>query len=165
MASLKRNQNPGNDGLIHRSSRMPNTIPGLSRFPCGVLLAQHRIEDVILEEIKKYPVVEIRRKVEPCSIEIDSTKGDDQDAYAVTVKVSRVTKDQPNGVVTYGMKALAQGSVDPPSAYMDQDQSYRETIQAKYIIGCDGAHSWTRKQLGFRMEGEQTEYVWGVLGA
>jgi len=38
-----------------------------------------------------------------------------------------------------------------------------EVIHAKYMIGCDGAHSWTRRQLGFQMEGEQTNFIWGVL--
>lgn len=38
-----------------------------------------------------------------------------------------------------------------------------ETIRAKYMIGCDGAHSWTRRQLEFTMEGEQTDLIWGVL--
>ena len=36
-------------------------------------------------------------------------------------------------------------------------------ISAKYMIGCDGAHSWTRRQLGFIMQGEQTDFIWGVL--
>ena len=27
----------------------------------------------------------------------------------------------------------------------------------------DGAHSWVRNQLGFRLEGESTDYIWGVL--
>lgn len=31
------------------------------------------------------------------------------------------------------------------------------------MIGCDGAHGWTRRQLGFQMEGEQTDFIWGVL--
>jgi phenol 2-monooxygenase len=39
----------------------------------------------------------------------------------------------------------------------------RETVRAKYMIGCDGAHSWTRTQLGYSLEGEQTDYIWGVL--
>jgi phenol 2-monooxygenase len=63
-----------------------------------------------------------------------------------------------------------------------------EVIKAKYLIGCDGAHSWTRRTLGIQMIGEQTsafchgpaappdlyshpssqcadivDYVWGVL--
>ncbi len=31
------------------------------------------------------------------------------------------------------------------------------------MIGCDGAHSWTRRQLGFHMQGEQTDFIWGAL--
>lgn len=32
-----------------------------------------------------------------------------------------------------------------------------EIVKADYIIGCDGAHSWRRWQLGFEMDGEQTD--------
>jgi 2-polyprenyl-6-methoxyphenol hydroxylase-like FAD-dependent oxidoreductase len=35
-----------------------------------------------------------------------------------------------------------------------------EVVKAKYMIGCDGAHSWTRRQIGFTMEGEQTDFIW-----
>ena len=38
-----------------------------------------------------------------------------------------------------------------------------EVVQAKYVVGCDGAHSWVRKQLGYELEGEPTDYIWGVL--
>lgn len=37
-----------------------------------------------------------------------------------------------------------------------------EVIRAKYVIGADGARSWTRKQLGFKMEGIRTKSVWAV---
>ena len=46
----------------------------------------------------------------------------------------------------------------------DEDGSVPcEEIKTKYLIGTDGAHSWTRGQLGFTMEGEQTDFVWGVV--
>jgi phenol 2-monooxygenase len=32
------------------------------------------------------------------------------------------------------------------------------------MVGCDGAHSWVRRQLGFQLEGEPTDFIWGVLG-
>ena len=38
-----------------------------------------------------------------------------------------------------------------------------ETVHAKYMVGCDGAHSWTRRQLGFEMEGEHKDLAWGVM--
>ena len=31
-----------------------------------------------------------------------------------------------------------------------------EVVRAKFVVGCDGAHSWVRKSMGFTMDGEQT---------
>lgn len=62
-------------------------------------------------------------------------------------------------------------------------QAKTEVVHAKYIIGSDGrpicagvddvvlfplffslgAHSWVRKRFGIAMEGEQTEFMWGVV--
>ena len=38
-----------------------------------------------------------------------------------------------------------------------------EIIKAKYLLGCDGGHSWTRRQVGLPLEGEQSDHVWGVI--
>jgi 2-polyprenyl-6-methoxyphenol hydroxylase-like FAD-dependent oxidoreductase len=32
------------------------------------------------------------------------------------------------------------------------------------MIGCDGAHSWARNQLGYKLEGEQTDSIWYEKG-
>lgn len=37
-----------------------------------------------------------------------------------------------------------------------------ERVLAKYVVGCDGAHSWTRRQIGCVMEGDHTDFVWSV---
>jgi phenol 2-monooxygenase len=36
-----------------------------------------------------------------------------------------------------------------------------EHIHAKYVVGCDGAHSWLRKQLDVVLEGDLTDSVFG----
>ena len=36
-------------------------------------------------------------------------------------------------------------------------------MNAKYVIGCDGARSWTRRALGFELHGEATDFIWGVM--
>ncbi|KAL8985987.1 MAG: hypothetical protein Q9177_004285 [Variospora cf. flavescens] len=140
---------------------MSNTIRGLSRFPCGVLLAQHRIEAVFLEEINKFPNVEIRHNVEPISVKMDSDHSQVPNPDAVTVTLRRarggLSSEHP---VTNGFD---EAPTPRPHSAVDQSQVYNETIKAKYVIGCDGAHSWTRAQLGFFMDGEQTDYIWGVL--
>jgi phenol 2-monooxygenase (NADPH) len=43
---------------------------------------------------------------------------------------------------------------------MNGKAGMKETVRPKYMIGCDGTYSWTRKQLGFELEGEQTDYIW-----
>ncbi|KAJ4286587.1 hypothetical protein N0V88_007949 [Collariella sp. IMI 366227] len=35
--------------------------------------------------------------------------------------------------------------------------------QAKYVLGCDGAHSIIRRSLGYKMVGDSTDSVWGVM--
>ncbi|KAK5219661.1 hypothetical protein LTR72_008045 [Exophiala xenobiotica] len=40
-----------------------------------------------------------------------------------------------------------------------KDQIFR----AKYVLGCDGAHSMVRRSLGYQMVGDSTDAVWGVM--
>ncbi|CAI4219777.1 unnamed protein product [Parascedosporium putredinis] len=35
--------------------------------------------------------------------------------------------------------------------------------RAKYVLGCDGAHSQVRKSLGFKMVGDSSDAVWAVM--
>lgn len=59
--------------------------------------------------------------------------------------------------------SLAKDDTDDLIRKSKGKEGTTETVRAKYMIGCDGAHSWTRRQLGFHMEGEQTDFIWGVL--
>ena len=38
-----------------------------------------------------------------------------------------------------------------------------KVYEAKYALGCDGAHSVIRKSLGYKMVGDSTDAVWGVM--
>ncbi|CDO68377.1 hypothetical protein BN946_scf184815.g24 [Trametes cinnabarina] len=44
-----------------------------------------------------------------------------------------------------------------------EHQGDSEIVKAKFVLGADGAHSWVRKSLGISMDGEQTDYIWGVV--
>jgi phenol 2-monooxygenase len=46
---------------------------------------------------------------------------------------------------------------------VDYHEIRSETVRAKFVLGADGAHSWVRKSFGIALDGESTEYIWGVL--
>ncbi|KAG9080362.1 hypothetical protein FRC06_006685, partial [Ceratobasidium sp. 370] len=55
-----------------------------------------------------------------------------------------------------------------PTAYtatvtLEDVNGIAKTVKAKYVLGCDGAHSWTRAQLGIDMVGEHCDDVWGLI--
>jgi 2-polyprenyl-6-methoxyphenol hydroxylase-like FAD-dependent oxidoreductase len=45
---------------------------------------------------------------------------------------------------------------------VNDDGAKRETVFARYVIGADGAHSWTRRTLGINMEGDQTSKLFKI---
>jgi phenol 2-monooxygenase len=49
-------------------------------------------------------------------------------------------------------------------SFTDKAKGTTRKIKAKYVVGCDGAHSMVRKVMpGVVMEGESTDANWGVL--
>ncbi|KAI1821625.1 FAD binding domain-containing protein [Xylaria intraflava] len=172
--------NPDSTGRIRRNDRHPNNITGLSRFTEAVL-HQGRIEGFFLNGIAaSYPhpanpahTTKIERMVIPTSLSIDEEKVDDDDAYPVTVTLRHLTEEE--ATPTQRLSNLSDGlfrsnlAGDDVASMIEESEKRKdareEVIQAKYVVGCDGAHSWTRKTLGkdFEMHGEMTEYIWGVL--
>ena len=39
----------------------------------------------------------------------------------------------------------------------------QEAVQAKYVVGCDGARSAVRKSMGYALKGEAARQLWGVM--
>jgi phenol 2-monooxygenase len=113
-----------------------------------------------MEYVRARKHVEMKRKTIPTSFEIDYTTIDNHDAFPIRVKLENVPPD-PN---------TPFDGVDVPSSELSEAQSddsgyagMGTMVEAKYILGCDGAHSWLRKQLGLRLEGETYDDSWGVL--
>ncbi|KAI1773935.1 putative phenol 2-monooxygenase [Hypoxylon cercidicola] len=166
--------NPGPDGVIRRSDRIPDTVVGLSRFQ-QIVIHQGRVERFFLDNIKKYSkdTIHVERGVLPESLEIDKAKVEDESAYPVTVTLRHLTDEEaaPEQQVT-GSKA-SDGLFRSNLVYDDDENDLiqkskaragtGEVVHAKYVIGCDGARSWTRRALGFELKGEATDFIWGVL--
>lgn len=45
----------------------------------------------------------------------------------------------------------------------DKREGELRTVRAKYLVGCDGAHSKVRKAIGREMVGQQAAHAWGVM--
>ncbi|GAM88343.1 hypothetical protein ANO11243_063760 [Dothideomycetidae sp. 11243] len=166
--------NPGPDGRIQRRDRMPDTPPGISRFTESVLHQGH-IETFFLDNIEKYGDMngrpfKVERGVLPIDMHLNHDLVDDPDAYPVTLTLRHLTAEESTPEQSKAGNGVSDGLFRSNLAPDDTDDLTRkssgrreETLRAKYVIGCDGAHSWTRKQLGFKLEGEPTDYIWGVL--
>jgi phenol 2-monooxygenase len=80
----------------------------------------------------------------------------------------RKTKEQ--GVV-YGVKvkgvSVDEEKVGDPETHcvkvFAEKDGKEETYEARYVLGCDGAHSTVRRSLGYTMIGDTTDTVWGVM--
>lgn len=119
------------------------------------------------------PPLKVERMVLPTSLSIDESTVDDDDAYPVSVTLRHLTEEE--ATPTQRLSNLSDGlfrsnlAGDDVGEMLNQSQGRdavrEETVKAKYVVGCDGAHSWTRKALGpeFEMEGEMTDFIWGVL--
>ncbi len=44
-----------------------------------------------------------------------------------------------------------------------KDGARTETVCARYVVGCDGAHSAVRQALGYALEGKSARQLWGVM--
>ncbi|KAF3939089.1 hypothetical protein ABW19_dt0209976 [Dactylella cylindrospora] len=161
--------NPDEGGVIRRTRRVPDTPQGFSRFT-ECVLHQGRMERFFLNHLKENgDRIRVERPLIPSSLSIDESKVEDPTAYPVTLHLRHLTDEEatpsqgnniPNGLFRSNLTA---DDTDDLIRKASGKEGTEEIVNAKYVIGCDGAHSWTRKQLGYKMEGEHTEIIWGVL--
>ncbi|GAW27210.1 putative FAD binding domain-containing protein [Rosellinia necatrix] len=172
--------NPNSDGRIQRHNRAPDNVADLSRFTESVL-HQGRMESFFLDAIAaSYPhpanpacQIKVERMVIPTSLSIDEEKVDDDEAYPITVTLRHLSEEEATPAqrlsnLNDGLfrSNLTADNVPSTIEHTNGRKDMREeTVKAKYVIGCDGAHSWTRNTLGkdFEMRGEMTDFIWGVL--
>jgi 2-polyprenyl-6-methoxyphenol hydroxylase-like FAD-dependent oxidoreductase len=63
---------------------------------------------------------------------------------------------------------IAPSSGDGDPAYpvtvrLERLDGQEETVKARFVAGCDGAHSAVRKSLGLALEGDSANQAWGVM--
>ncbi|KZT64260.1 hypothetical protein DAEQUDRAFT_44973 [Daedalea quercina L-15889] len=125
------------------SAPYPYEIGAASRVTEGILFRALTARGITIEQ----PVV-------PQSLRI--VKREDNGETHVEVTVAKLHEDY---LQTNGIRQADRGKlVSTPEAIKEQ-----RVIRAKYVLGCDGAHSWVRKAVNISLEGETTDLVWGVI--
>lgn len=94
------------------------------------------IQRLLLENVEKARGV----RIEYGKVALKVTEHDTDD-HPLHVTVQEVGHSQLNGAV--------------------DAKSGKETIRTKFLVGCDGAHSWTRKYFEIPMIGQRVDSVWG----
>ena len=179
---------PENPSVV-RSDRIPDTIPNISRFQ-QVVLHQGRIERFFLDSIKENSIrtgcngegaageLHVEHGVLPTSFQFDETRAEDASAYPIEVRLRHLTEEESKPAqkaTSANGEAISDGIFRSNLAADDTEDLIRqsgtltakagreEIVKAKYLLGADGAHSWVRQQLGFKLEGDSTDFIWGVL--
>ena len=138
---------------------------GISRFQ-GTEIHQGLIEQDFLDFFPHQPArVAVERDVTTESLIVQDLAGYN-DEYPITLQVRHKAEPPPlhhqleveiNGKDDHKGRGSSAGSTG------FGPRNREEVIKAKYLIGCDGAHSWTRHQVGLTLEGESSDDVWGVI--
>ena len=103
--------------------------------------------------------VELERALLPVALEVDEAKLADPTAHPFTITLQHLTdaeampKQEPGAVPNGLFRSNALDESHDAGARNGQ-RGATETIRARYVVGCDGARSWVRSQMGVKLEGD-----------
>lgn len=130
---------------IVRTSKTPDARGAFSEFP-HVVLNQARVHDFLLDVMRKSPA-----QLEPdycrrlLELNIETTSGS-------KAGDARNTESGVNYSVTATVERL-----DP------EHEGQQESVNARYVVGCDGARSAVRRLLSLPARGDSANKAWGVM--
>jgi len=143
--------NPGSNGTIERTARAPDVNAPHARYPFEVTLHQGAIENIFLDAMStRGLIVDRPTTVDDWQI---LPVAQVQNGYRIEITLRHLVDD----AAAAADKTQPQSNITSSTTRNGENENTKKTIiHAKYVIGCDGAHSWVRKKLGFTMDGEQT---------
>ncbi|KAJ6594759.1 FAD binding domain-containing protein [Mycena capillaripes] len=135
---------------IQATAQLHNMLVPSARYQYEILARIEIIEEILRGRLKAEGVTVDYPSV-PISLEVE---GDSRNPFPLIVaKLNEKVLRESN--VSYE----ARGDPESVNGLVDK----MRCISAKFVIGCDGGKSWTRKQLNIAMEGNQTDLDWGVI--
>ena len=81
-----------------------------------------------------------------------------------------VMRRSPARLEPHYARRLLDVRIEPAARFEDhavtatlEHQAQVETVKARYLVGCDGAHSTVRKAIGRELRGDSANHAWGVM--
>ncbi|KAF7588647.1 hypothetical protein BBP40_005429 [Aspergillus hancockii] len=131
-------------GGIERRIVRTNCNPGISKYD-ECTLGQARIEEHLLGFLQQHENIRIMWSTNPLLMEDRSTRKHWRPSSYPTRVILETTEQQTN------------------KSALGKEAAFQTLVKAKYLLGCDGAHSWVRNQLHLSLDGDQTDEHWGVI--
>jgi len=129
---------------ITRSQRIKDTEDGLSEFP-HLILNQARVHDFYLDSMKRSPGA-----IEPC--------------YGWQfADFRRLPESESKNPLTVQLERVQSSSGQTEADQHSSVSPVQHTIEAKFLVGCDGARSKVRDSLGLPLHGDSANQAWGVM--
>ncbi|PYI06822.1 phenol 2-monooxygenase [Aspergillus sclerotiicarbonarius CBS 121057] len=155
---------PDGNGGLQRTGQQKSNIHTSSPYRMA-LLTQGRVERFFLDAIRGTSSLDVERGVIGESLSYDESLENDPQAYPITVKLRTLSEEEATPAPIPGIAPYHPAPDDREDLVQKRKHEVGtvETIRAKYLIGCDGAHSWTRKQLDIPFEGSHLDHIWGVM--
>ncbi len=136
---------------------------GISRYT-SVAINQAVIEQTFLDLVSQKGLFHVERDILPESLPLTESHPEDKDCYPINIKVRHLHSPSPlkapNRTRQDTRSHLERKPDEDSNAAKEHENGSAEAIEsikAKYLLAYDGAHSWTRRQLGL------VDYVWGII--
>lgn len=161
----------GPDGNI---KRMPSSGQGETPWSKQdqYLMSQGMVESMFRDALLEHDI-HVERRILPVALAVDEGQ-----PYPVNITLQHLTDEEAPPAQSRSHSRDDSGRLPPDDFFRKQVQcdslgpllqqvsnrkATEEVVHAKYVIGCEGAHSWTRKQLGIVMEGQSNDALFGVM--
>ena len=155
-----------------RQNLMKQQITDLPSPFISLTISQGRIERFLVDNIAENSdsTMAIERGVAAESLVYDASLEKDHEAYPIKVTLRGLTDAEANpafGNGGYGGRdILAKNNLPQDELKEFESAAHRETgvetVEAKYLIGADGAHSWVRHALEYKTQGSGLDSLWYV---
>ncbi|KAF1943354.1 putative phenol 2-monooxygenase [Clathrospora elynae] len=158
---------------IHTQLLCRNYVDDLPSPFLPTTISQGRIERFIIDGIDEISQgkFQVERGVMADTFTYDASLENDPNGYPIELTLRTLSDSEANPKPAPGAfggrDVVAKGNMPRdelthPTAPKEAPGTV-EVVKARYLIGCDGGHSWLRRQLDYKTEGSTTDSVWGTM--